>query len=104
MSDLLKRGIVFAVDCWRSIMNVKYNPLRFIPDPVMQTYFMLVLFIMWSAFFGMVAIYHMGFMGYDIVTSIWVHVSILIPMSITNGVFIDAERDGAKWIQDWRNK
>ena len=104
MSDLAKKGIVFAVDCWRLIMNVKYNPLRFIPDPVMQTYFMLVLFIMWSAFFGMVAINHMGFMGYDIVTSIWVHVSILIPIAITNGVFIDAERDCAKWIQEWRNK
>jgi hypothetical protein len=104
MNNFMKKSIVFAVDCWRLIMNVKYNPLRFIPDPVMQTYFMLVLFIMWSAFFGMVVMYHMGFMGYDIVTSIWVHVSILIPIAITNGVFIDAERDGAKWIQEWRKK
>jgi len=46
----------------------------------------------------------MGFMGYDIYTSIWVHMSILIPIAITNGVFIDAERDGAKWIQEWRKK
>jgi len=104
MSDLAKRGIVFAVDCWRLIMDVKFNPLRFIPDPVMKTYFMLVLFIMWSGFFGMIAMYHLGFMGYDIATSIFVHMAILIPIAITNGVFIDAEKNGSKWITEWRNK
>ena len=32
-------------------MDVKYNPLKYVPCPVLQGYFMLVLFAIWSAFF-----------------------------------------------------
>jgi hypothetical protein len=59
---------------------------------------------MWSAFFGMVAMFYMGYMGYSIPVSIIVHMSILVPIAITNGVFIDAERNGSKWLQQWRKK
>tara|TARA_E500000178_G_C17029047_1_gene759551 strand:- start:1856 stop:2170 length:315 start_codon:yes stop_codon:yes gene_type:complete len=104
MTKFLKRGIIFAVDSWRLVMDARFNPLRFIPDPVLQTYFMLVLFVMWSAFFGMVAMFYIGWFGYSIPTSIIVHLSILVPIAITNGVFIDAERDGSKWLRDWRKK
>ena len=104
MIKLLKRGTIFAVDSWRLVMDARFNPLRFIPDPVLQTYFMLVLFIMWSAFFGLIAMYYMGFLGYSIPTSIIVHLAILVPIAITNGVFIDAERNGSKWLRDWRKK
>tara|TARA_Y100000389_G_scaffold97633_1_gene94330 strand:+ start:461 stop:775 length:315 start_codon:yes stop_codon:yes gene_type:complete len=104
MIKLLKRGTIFAVDSWRLVMDARFNPLRFIPDPVLQTYFMLVLFIMWSAFFGLIAMYYMGFLGYSIPTSILVHLGILVPIAITNGVFIDAERNGSKWLRDWRKK
>ena len=104
MIKLLKRGTIFVVDSWRLVMDARFNPLRFIPDPVLQTYFMLVLFVMWSAFFGMIAMYYMGYMGYDIVTSIFVHLFILVPIAITNGVFIDAERNGQQWLRDWRKK
>ena len=37
-----------------------------------------------------------------IVTSIAVHLSILIPILVTNAVFIDAERDGEQWLMDWK--
>tara|TARA_B100000497_G_C7497554_1_gene304055 strand:- start:354 stop:665 length:312 start_codon:yes stop_codon:yes gene_type:complete len=99
-----KRATVFAVDSWRLVMDARFNPLRFIPDPVLQTYFMLVLFVMWSAFFGVLAMYYMGYMSYSIPTSIIIHLSILVPIAITNGVFIDAERNGSKWLSDWRKK
>jgi len=46
----------------------------------------------------------MGFINYSIVTSIVIHGSILIPMMITNAVFIDAERDGEKWLQEWQEE
>ena len=89
---ILKSGIMFIVDSWRGIMDVRYNPLKFIQEPVLQTYFMLVLFMIWSASFGLIAIYHLGWLGYSIVTSIIIHLSVLIPIVITNAVFIDAER------------
>ena len=52
---------------------------------------------MWSAFFGFVAIYYMGWLGYDIVTSIIVHLSVLIPLIYTNLTFEEARRSGASW-------
>jgi hypothetical protein len=101
---ILKSGIMFIVDSWRGIMDVRYNPLKFIQEPVLQTYFMLVLFMIWSASFGLIAIYHFGWLGYSIVTSIVIHLSVLIPIVITNAVFIDAERDGANWLKEWRTE
>ena len=94
---MIKRFFYWVNECWNLVMNVKYNPLRFIPDPSIQSYFMLVLFTMWSAYFGFVAIFYMGWLGYDIMTSVIVHLSVLIPIVFTNAVFRDAERDGAKW-------
>ena len=35
-------------------------------------------------------------------TSIIVHLSIIIPLVFTNAVFIDAERDGENWLEEWR--
>ena len=54
-------------------MDVKYNPLKHIPDPSLQAYFMLVLFTIWSVAFGLIAIFWLGFIGYNIMTSIIVH-------------------------------
>jgi len=85
-------------------MNVKYNPLKHVTSPSLQTYFMLVLFSIWCVFFGLIAIYYMGFINYSIVTSIVIHGSVLIPMMITNAVFIDAERDGEKWLKEWQEE
>ena len=59
---------------------------------------------MWSVYFGFLATFYMGWLGYDIVTSIIVHIGVLLPVAFTNAVFIDAERDGAKWLKDWRDE
>jgi len=68
----------------------------------LQAYFMMVLFTIWSAVFGFIAIFWLGFIGYNIITSIVVHLSILIPIAFTNAVFVDAERDGENWLKEWR--
>jgi hypothetical protein len=102
--NLFRRTIMLILNTWRSVMNVKYNPLKHITSPSLQTYFMLVLFSIWCVFFGLIAIYYMGFINYSIVTSIVVHGSILIPMMITNAVFIDAERNGEKWLKEWQEE
>ena len=85
-------------------MDVRYNPLKNIPDPSLQTYFMLVLFSIWSVAFGIIAIFWLGFINYNIITSIFVHLSIIIPIVFTNAVFVDAERDGANWLKEWREE
>ena len=100
----LRTSIMFLVDSWRVIMDVKYNPLKYVPDPSIQTYFMVVLFTIWSAFFGLIAIFWLGFIGYNILTSVIVHLSIIIPIAFTNAVFVDAERDGENWLKEWREE
>ena len=99
--NIFRRTIMFIVDKWRIIMDVKYNPLRHVPDPSIQTYFMVVLFSVWSITFGLIAIFWLGFIGYNILTSILVHLAILVPIAFTNAVFIDAERDGENWLKEW---
>ena len=83
-------------------MDHRFNPLRFIPDPSLQMYFTVVLFTMWSVYFGFVATYYMGWLGYDIVMSIAVHLGVLVPLFFTNAIFLDAERNGSKWLKDVR--
>ena len=47
--SLFRRTLMGFVSGWRRVMDVRYNPLKYIPDPSLQTYFMLVLFTVWSA-------------------------------------------------------
>ncbi|MDA8925035.1 hypothetical protein N9I84_03020 [Gammaproteobacteria bacterium] len=100
--SLFRRTVMSFVSGWRRVMDVKYNPLKHIPDPSLQTYFMLVLFTFWSIFFGFIAANYLGLFGYNTVASIVIHAAILIPLAFTNAIFIDAERDGSNWLEEWK--
>ena len=104
MKTKLLKLLAWVVDCWRLVMDNRYNPLRYIADPSLQMYFTLVLFVMWSVYFGFLASFYMGWLGYDILTSIIVHLTVLIPVIFTNAVFKDAERNGDKWFLIFKNK
>ena len=101
--NIFRRSAFFIVDSWRAVMDVRFNPLKHI-DPSLQTYFMLVLFTIWSMSFGLIAIFWLGFIGYSIPTSIFVHAAIIIPIAFTNAIFVDAERDGENWLKEWRDE
>tara|TARA_Y200000002_G_scaffold87762_1_gene70069 strand:- start:586 stop:978 length:393 start_codon:yes stop_codon:yes gene_type:complete len=101
--NIFRRFVMFVVDSWRAVMDIRFNPLKHI-DPSLQTYFMLVLFTIWSISFGLIAIFWLGYIGYSIPTSILVHAAIIIPIAFTNAVFVDAERDGENWIKEWREE
>ena len=100
--SLFRRTVMSLVNGWRRVMDVRYNPLKYIPDPSLQTYFMLVLFTIWSVWFGFLASTYLGFFNYNTVVSIIIHAGILIPLAFTNAIFIDAERDGHKWLKEWK--
>ena len=101
---IIKDILFFIVDSWRLIMDNRYNPLKYIADPSIQAYFTMALFVMWSAYFGVVAAYYMEWLGYSIVTSIWVHLAVVIPIMITNAVFREAEKSGSVWVKDYTNR
>ena len=65
---------------------------------------MLVLFTIWSVWFGFLASNYLGWFGYSTVASIIIHVAILVPMALTNAIFVDAERDGHKWLKEWQEE
>lgn len=100
----MKRFLFWVVDCWNLVMDNRYNPLKYIPDPSLQAYFTLVLFTMWSVFFGFIAIYYMGWLGYDIVTSIAVHISVIVPVIFTRLTFEEAKKNGSRWYTDYRQE
>ena len=102
--SLFRRTVMGLVNGWRRVMDVRYNPLKYIPDPSLQTYFMLVLFTVWSVFFGFLAANYLGFFNYNTVVSIFIHVAVLLPLAFTNAIFIDAERDGHKWLKEWKEE
>ena len=102
--SLFRRSVMKLVSGWRRVMDVRYNPLKHIPDPSLQTYFMLVLFVIWSVFFGSLAANYLGFFNYNTVVSIVIHISILLPLAFTNAIFVDAERDGAQWLKEWKEE
>ena len=97
-----KRFLMGLVSGWRRVMDARYNPLKYIPDPSLQTYFMLVLFVIWSVYFGFLAGNY--WIGYNTVMSIIVHIAILVPLAFTNAIFIDAERDGHNWLKEWKEE
>jgi len=102
--SLFRRSVMKIVSGWRRVMDVRYNPLSHIPDPSLQTYFMLVLFTVWSVFFGFLAANYLGFFNYNTVISIFIHVAILLPLAFTNAIFLDAERDGHNWLKEWKEE
>ena len=102
--SLFRTSTMKIVSGWRRVMDVKYNPLKFVPDPSLQTYFMLVLFTMWSVFFGFLAANYLGFFNYNTVASIAIHIGIILPLAFTNAIFVDAERDGEKWLEEWKEE
>ena len=85
-------------------MDNRYNPLRHIGDPSIQAYFTMALFIMWSAYFGIVAWVWIGWENYSIVSSIWIHLAVIIPIMITNMTFRQAEENGRVWVKDYTNR
>ena len=104
MEKNMKRFMFWVVDCWRVVMDNRFNPLRHIPDASIQAYFTLVLFTMWSITFGFIATYYLGWYGYDTLTSIIVHLSIVIPLIFTNVVFKEAEENGSKWYTEYKQE
>ena len=99
--NIFQKLLVWVIDCWRLVMDNRFNPLKYIPDPSLQAYFTLVLFVMWSAYFGLVATVYMGF-NYDTITSIIIHMAVIVPLIFTNLIFKDAEKNGRNWISDYR--
>mgnify|MGYP003114516143 FL=1 len=97
MKNKILQFMFWIDECWKLVMDNRYNPLKYIPEPSIQAYFTLILFTVWSFFFGLVATYYLGWYGYNSILSFAIHCSIIIPLLFTRAIFLDAERDGHTW-------
>ena len=77
--------------------------LKYVPDPSLQTYFMLVLFVVCRVYFKVQAANYLGASERYTVASIIIHCAILIPLAFTNAIFIDAERD-VLLLKEWKEE
>ena len=81
---------------WDSIMNLKYNPFRYIGNMSLQCYFMTALSIVWSvAFCGLIA----GWM--NVIPLVYGHIAFIFSAFLTYSIFEDAARDGSEWFLKW---
>ena len=93
----MKKGILWCYYTFDSIMNLKYNPFRFIGNMSVQMYIMFVLSIFWSlAFSALIA----GWAG--LAPLIYGHVGVLAAVFVTYATFKDAERQDATWLKKWK--
>ena len=44
----MKNKLMCLYYCWNSLMNLKYNPIGYIPNLSIQMYFMIILSILWT--------------------------------------------------------
>ena len=102
--SLFRRTAFGLMHAWRRVMDARYNPLKYVKDESLRTYFMLVLFTIWSVFFGFLAANYLGFFNYNTIVSIVIHIAIILPIAFTNAIFVDAERDGHKWLKEWKQE
>ncbi|MDA9001233.1 hypothetical protein OAX34_03155 [Gammaproteobacteria bacterium] len=47
---------------------------------------------------------YLGLFNYNTFVSIVIHIAILLPLAFTNAIFVDAERDGEKWLKEWKEE
>ena len=85
-------------DTYNFFFNLKYNPLRHIPNPFTQFLLMFYLSVMWTVVFTLWA----GNSIYYGIGSVGGHLLIIGAFFITALTFMDAEKNGHLWVQ--RNK
>ena len=102
--SLFRRTVMGLVNGWRRVMDVRYNPLKYIPDPKFANIFYASIVCCVEYILGLVAANYLGWFGYNIVVSIIVHCAVLLPLAFTNAILIDAERDGHKWLKEWKEE
>jgi len=84
---------------WDSVMNLKYNPIRFIGDMSIQMYTMTVLSIFWSmAFCAFIA----GWQG--IIPLLYGHVGILGMIFATYATFKQGNDRQEEWFKRWETE
>ena len=95
----MKNKLMWLYYCWNSIMNLKYNPIGYIPNLSIQMYFMIILSILWTfTFCTLVA----GWL--NVVSLVYGHIAFIFSIFFTYSIFEDAKKDGREWFHKWERE
>tara|TARA_B100000497_G_C7609022_1_gene365780 strand:- start:568 stop:912 length:345 start_codon:yes stop_codon:yes gene_type:complete len=94
MNIITKFGFVIY-DFYRYFFDLKFNPLRHIPNELVQFILMFYLSVMWSVVFTLWA----GYTWMYGIYSVGGHLLVLGAFFITVAIFHDAEKNGHLWVQ-----
>ena len=90
------KQIGFAIyDLYQFFFSLKVNPLRHIPNELVQFILMFYLSVMWSVVFTFWA----GYTWMYGIYSVGGHLMVLAAFFITVAIFHDAEKNGHLWVQ-----
>ena len=90
------KSIGFAIyDLYRYFFDLKINPLRHIPNELVQFILMFYLSVMWSVVFTFWA----GYTWMYGIYSVGGHLMVLGAFFATVAIFHDAEKNGHLWVQ-----
>ena len=93
---MMIKKVGFAIyDFYRYFFDLKMNPLRHIPNELVQFILMFYLSVMWSVVFTFWA----GYTWMYGIYSVGGHLLVLGAFFITVALFHDAEKNGHLWVQ-----
>ena len=84
---------------WDGVMNLKYNPIRFMGSMAWQMYSMTLLSVIWSCTFcALIA----GWQG--IIPLLYGHVALISVIFFTYATFKEGNDRNEKWFQRWQEE
>ena len=95
----MKKLLMSFYNGWDGVMNLKYNPIRFMGSMAWQMYSMTLLSIFWSmAFCALIA----GWQG--IIPLIYGHVGVLAMIFLTYATFKQGNDRNEEWFKRWEEE
>ena len=91
----MKRLGFWIYDTYNFFFNLKFNPLRHIPNAFTQYLLMFYLSVMWTVVFT----FYMGHSIYFGLGSVGGHLMVITAFFITALTFQDAEKNGHLWVR-----
>ena len=99
MNRGVKKLLMGFYNGWDGVMNLKYNPIRFMGSMAWQMYSMTLLSIIWSCTFCAL---FAGWQG--IIPLLYGHVALIVVIFFTYATFKEGNERNEKWFATWQEE
>lgn len=95
----MKKLLMSFYNGWDGVMNLKYNPIRFMGSMAWQMYSMTLLSIIWSCTFCAL---FAGWQG--IIPLLYGHVALIVVIFFTYATFKEGNDRNEEWFKRWQEE